>query len=56
MHGRGVDCKAFRPKTLAVTRTRHAHKFERMTAFAPREHLLERPMFLTAQRVGRFAV
>src|SRR5882672_8385366 len=27
-----------------------------MTAFAQREHFLERPMFLTAPPVGRFAV
>src|SRR5471032_3276363 len=51
-----MDRETFRGKALAEPRTRHAHEFERMTAFAQREHFLERPMFLTAPAVGRFAV
>src|SRR5471030_3346187 len=51
-----MDRETFRGKALAEPRTRHAHEFERMTAFAQREHFLERPMLLTAPAVGRFAV
>jgi hypothetical protein len=51
-----VDRKTFGPETLAETRARHADKFERMAAFAQREHFPERPMFLTAPPVGRLAV
>ncbi len=53
---RGMDREAFSPETLTEPRARHAYELERMAAFAQREHFLERPMFLTAPAVGRFAV